>query len=72
MLTERTGGISIIGGEEEVAMKEIGKGDGVGKSELLDNGVYSRSQSLACSMERRQEVHSGVVMLDDRVAGEED
>ena len=65
---ERTGGISIIGGEEE-----IDKGDGVGKSGPLGGGVCSGSQSSACSVgKKRQEVHLGVATLDGRVLGEEE
>ena len=52
MSPERTGWISIIGGGEEVTIEEIGKRDGVGKSELLGDGVYLWSQSSAHSAER--------------------
>ena len=53
MLTERTGGISIVlGGEAVTTRGEIDKGDGVGKSGLLGSGVCLESQSSACS-ERR-------------------
>ena len=71
--TERTGGISIVGGGEEVTTgEEIDRGDGVGKEELLGGGVCSGSQSSTCSAERGQVVHPGVVMLEGRVFGEED
>ena len=43
---DRTGGISIIGGGEEVTPGDkIDKGDGVGKSDLLGDGVCSGYQS---------------------------
>ena len=52
MLTERMGGISIVGGGEDVTTgEEMGRGDGVGKLELLGDGVYAESQSLAHSGE---------------------
>ena len=44
MSTERTGGISIVGGGEEIA-----KGDGVGNEELLGEGVYLGNQGSACA-----------------------
>ena len=44
MLTERTGGISIVVGDEEMA-----KGDGVGKEELLGEGVCLGNQGSACA-----------------------
>ena len=69
---ERTGGISIVGGGEEVTIEEIGKGDRVGKSELLGKEVYVGNQGSACSMERSQVVHPRVAMLDRRVVEEEE
>ena len=55
MLTERARGISIVDKGKEVTTGEgeICKGNRVGKSEPLGNGVYSGSQSSARSMERR-------------------
>ena len=53
MSTERTGGISKVGGGEKVTTGgEIDRGDGVGKEEPLGGGVYSGSQSSLCSVER--------------------
>ena len=53
MLTERMGGISIIGGGKEVTSgEEIDRGDRVGKEELLDGRVCSGSQSSVHSVER--------------------
>ena len=66
------GGISIVVRGEEVAKdEERGKRDGVGKSDLLGDGECSENQRVACSVERRWEVHLGVAMFDGRVAGEE-
>ena len=72
--TERTGGISIVGGGEEVTTEEeIDKGGGVGKEEPLGSGVCSGSQSSVCSVgKERQVVHPGVVMLEGRVSGDEE
>ena len=66
------GGISIVGGGEVVTMEEdMGKGDGVGKSDLLSEGVCLGYQSVACSVGRkRQKVHLGVVTFEGRVAGD--
>ena len=51
--------------------EEIGRGDGVEKSDLLGDRVCSGSQSMACSIGRkRQEVHLGVVTLEDKVASD--
>ena len=51
MSTERTGGISIVGGGEEVTTgEERDREDGVGKSGLLDSGVCSRNQSSVRSV----------------------
>ena len=71
-LTDRTGGISMVGGGEEVTTgEEIDRRDVVGKTELLDGGVCSRSHSLACSVKKkRQEVHLGVATLEGRVVGD--
>ena len=53
MLTERTWGISIVGGDKKVIMgEEMDRGDGVGKEEPLGGGVCSGSQSSTCSEER--------------------
>ena len=69
---DRIGGISIIGGGKEVTTGgEIGKEDRVGKSEVLGDGVCSGYQRMACSVERRQEVHLGVATLEGRVTGDE-
>ena len=44
MLTDKTGGISMVGEEEEVTTdEEIVSRDGVGKSDLLGDGVCSGS-----------------------------
>ena len=68
MMTDRTGGISIVGGNEVVTMgEEIDRGDGVGKVELLGGGVCSGNHKSVCSVERGQVVHPGVVMFDWRV-----
>ena len=71
MLMERTGGISIVGGGEDITIEEMGKGDRVGKSELLGDRVCMENQSSACSVERRQMVHPRVVMLEGDVVGDE-
>ena len=72
MLTERTGGISIVGGGEDVTTGEdIDKGDGVGKEEPLGDGVCSGCQSSTCSVEMEQVAHPGAATLDGRVLGEE-
>ena len=53
MSTKRTGGISIVVGEEEVATGgEIEVGDRVGKEVLLDEGVCLGSQSSMDSVGR--------------------
>ena len=72
--TERTGGISIVGGGEVVTTgDERDKGDGVGNEEPLDGGVCSESQSSACSVGYKgREVHLKVAMLDGRVLEEEE
>ena len=50
----------------------MGSGDGIGKSDLLRDGVHSGSQSSVCSVgKKRQEVHLGVTMFDGSIAGEE-
>ena len=74
MSTERTGGVSIVSGGEEVTMgEEIDKGDRVGKVEPLGSGVCLGSQSSACSVrKRRLDVHLGVAMLDGRVSEDEE
>ena len=44
MSTERTGGISIVDGGEDVTIgEEIDRGDGVGKAGPLGSGVCSGS-----------------------------
>ena len=51
MSTERTGGISIVGGGEDATMgEEKDREDSVGKSGPLGGRVCSGSQSLACSV----------------------
>ena len=56
------------GGENVTTGREIDKGDGVRKVELLDGGVCSECQSLAHSMrKKRWEVHPRVAALDRRV-----
>ena len=65
MSTERTGGISIVTGEEDIT-----KGDGVGNSELLGDGVCLENQGSACAG-RGRVVHLEVVTFDGRVSGEE-
>ena len=74
MLTERMGGISIVGRGETVATREeIDRGGGVGTSGLLGSGVCSESQSLVCSVEKKRwEVHLEVVTIDRRVSGDEE
>ena len=47
-------------------------GGGVGKEELLGEGVCLGSQSLTGSVERGQVAHPGVAMLDGTVSGEEE
>ena len=74
MLTERTGGISIVdGGEEVTTGEEIDRGDGAGKSGLLNSGVCLESHSLACSVEKKRwVVHPGVATLEGRVSGDKE
>ena len=70
---ERTGGISKVGGGEEVTTEEeIDRGDGVGKEELLGGRVCSGCQSSVQSVEREPVAHPGVVTLDGRVLGDEE
>ena len=64
--TERTGGISIVVGDED-----IGKGDGVGNEVLLGEGVCFGNQGLIFSEGMGRVVHPGVATLDGRVSGEE-
>ena len=72
MLTERTGGISIVDrGEEVTTGGEIDRGDGVGKEEPLDSGICLGCQSSTHSEERECVAHPGVDTLDERVSGEE-
>ena len=71
--TERTGGISTVGGGEEVTTgEEIDRGDGVGKEEPLGGGVCLGIQSLTFSVERGWVVHSRVVMVEERVFGDKE
>ena len=72
--TERTEGISIVGGGEDITTGEdIDKGDGVGKSGPLDSGVCLESQSLACFVEKKRwKVHPGVATTDGRVSGDKE
>ena len=74
MLTERTGGISIVGRDEDVTTgEEKDRGDRVGKSGLLDSGVCLGSQSSVRSMgKKRWEVHPRVATMDGRVSGDEE
>ena len=70
MSTERTGGISIVAGGEEVTTGgEIDRGDGVGKEELLGSGVCLGCQSSMRLEERERVAQPGVAMLDGRVSG---
>ena len=64
-LTERTEGMSIVVGDEDMA-----KGDGVGNAELLEDGVYCGNQGSAC-VGRGRVVHPGVATLEGSVSGEE-
>ena len=70
---DRIRGISIVVGGEVLAKdREIGRGDRVGKSDLLRDGVCSRSQIILCSVEKkRQEIHLGVVTLEGKMADDE-
>ena len=63
--TERTGGISIVVGDEDIAKK-----DGVGNSELLGDGVCLGNQGSGCAG-RGRVVHPGVVTFEGRVSGDE-
>ena len=65
------GGISIVGGGEDVTMEEeIDRGDRVGNIELLGDRVCLENQGSA-SAGRGQVVHPGVATLEGRVSGEE-
>ena len=66
MLTKRTGGISIVGGDEEMF-----KGDRTGNIELLGDGVCCGNQGSACAG-RGRVVHPGVATLEGRVFGDEE
>ena len=66
MLTDKMGGISTVLGD-----KVTTKGDREGKSDLLGDGVASENQRVIVSVERIQEVQSGIVTLEGRVAGDE-
>ena len=50
--TDRTEGISMVDEGEGVTTREIDKGNGVGKAELLGNGVCLGDHKLACSVRR--------------------
>ena len=73
-LTERTGGISIVGGGEDVTTgEERDNRDGVGNSGPLGSGACSGSQSSVHSVgKKRWEVHPGVVTLDGRISGDKE
>ena len=60
MLTDKT----VVGGGE------IGKGDRLEKSVLLGDEVALGNQRVTCSVERGQEVHLSVAMLEGKVAGD--
>ena len=64
--TKRKGGISIVGGDEE-----IGKGDGVGKEVLPGEGVCFGNQGSMFSEGIDRVAHPGVATLDGRVSGDE-
>ena len=65
MSTERTGGISIVVGEEIIA------GEGIGKEVLLGEGVYRRNHGSMFSEGTGRVAHPGVATLDGRVSGDE-
>ena len=64
--TERTGGISIVIGDEEIIA-----GDGVGKEVLLGEGVCLGNQGSMFSEGMERVAHPGVATLDGRVSGED-
>ena len=64
--TERTGGISIVVGEEE-----MGAGDSIGNEVLLGEGVYLGNQGSIFSEGIEHVAHPGVATLDGRVSGDE-
>ena len=71
--TEKTDGISMVVGGEDVTMGEdMDRGDRVGKEEPLSSRVCSGNQSSMCSMERGQVAHLGVATLEERVLGDKD
>ena len=70
--TERTEGISIVGGGEDVTMEEeIDRGDRVGNIELLGDRVCLENQGSMFSEGMERVAHPGVATLDGRVSGEE-
>ena len=46
---DKMGEISIVGGDEEIIT-----GEGRGKSELFEDRIASRNQSLACLVRRKR------------------
>ena len=64
--TKRTGGISIVVGDKEMAA-----GDGVGKEVLLGEGVCLGNQGSMFSEGKERVTHPGVATLDGRVSGDE-
>ena len=64
--TERTGGISIVVGGEEMAA-----GEGMGNEVLLGEGVYLGNQGSMFSEGMERVAHPGVATLDGRVSGDE-
>ena len=69
---DRIGGISMVDRGEEVTTKEeMGRGDGMGKSDLFGERVCLEYQSVACSVESRWEVHPGVMTFKGRVTRED-
>ena len=63
--TERTGGISIVVGGDEMAA-----GEGIGKEVLLGEGVYLGNQGSMFSDGMERAAHPGVATLDRRVLGD--
>ena len=64
--TERTEGISIVVGDEEMTV-----GDGVGNEVLLGEGVCLGDQGSMFSEGMERVTHPGVATLDGRVSGDE-
>ena len=63
---ERTGGISIVVGGEEMTA-----GEGIGNEVLLGEGVYLGNQGSMFSEGMGRVAHPGVATLDGGVSGEE-